>query len=270
MRTKTISGVNVPAALKEVGRVMGDDALVLRAHHSGEGADVVVTTADEVFRFGSLLRNSVPRRKSGRRPRVIALVGPTGSGKTTTVAKLGLSEDAFGWGRVGLISLDTYKIGALEQIQTYADVGGMPLELVRDPNEVPGVMSRYANCDTILIDTPGRTPRATAMERGWRDTLRAFEPDETHLVVSAGVRLHVAESARSDYSDLSLTHSLLTKLDEIPDEAGVAQVADQLGLPANWITDGQLVPDDLHEAPDRLMAAAFRGAVMDTRLELYG
>ncbi len=270
MRTKTISGVNVPAALREVGRVMGDDALVLRTHHTGAGADVVVTTSEEVFRFGSLLRNSVPRRKSGRRPRVIALVGPTGSGKTTTLAKLGLSEHAFGWGRVGLISLDTYKIGALEQIQTYADVGGMPLELVRDPSEVQGVMSRYGNCDTILIDTPGRTPRATATERSWRDTLKAFEPDETHLVVSAGVRLHVAESARSDYSDLALTHSLLTKLDEIPDEAGVAEVADQLGLPANWITDGQLVPDDLHEASDRIMAAAFRGGVTDSRLELYG
>jgi flagellar biosynthesis protein FlhF len=268
MRTRTFSGATPPAAIRQVRDTLGDDALVLRTMQSSHRTDIVVTTTDEVYRFGAGLRLPVDRGESQRRPRVIALVGPTGAGKTTTVAKLALSNNGFAWGRVGLISLDTYKIGALDQIQTYADVGGLTLELLGSPTEVPGVLSRLAQCDTILVDTPGRTPRADASEHAWRDALRAIAADETHLVLSAGVRLHVADAVRRDYADLGVTHALLTKLDEIPEEAGVAQLADRLDLPTRWITDGQCVPDDLHQAPDRIMSAAFRGHFGDFPVEL--
>jgi flagellar biosynthesis protein FlhF len=230
--------------------------LVVHTHTRPGAIEVVATTQAEIERFSSGLQSPAFLRRRGRRSRVIALVGSTGSGKTTTAAKLALSDVAFAGARVGLISLDTYKIGAFDQIQIYADLADLPLEVLSEPAEVSGALSRLATCDVILVDTPGRAPGASPSERSWRGVLAALEPDEVHFVLSAGVRDHVADGLREHYSDLGLTHVLLTKLDEVPKEFGVGQLADRMGLPARWITDGQAVPDDLDRAPDRLLAAA--------------
>lgn len=270
MRVERFSGSNIPDALQKLRASMGEEALVLRTATSGPGAEVVAVSADELERFRSLLRPDVPRRAPGRRGRVIALVGPTGSGKTTTAAKLALSEDAFAWGRVGLVSLDTYKIGAFDQIQTYADVGGLTLEVLEHRRDVIGALGRLQRCDVVIVDTPGRAPTTRATEQGWRETLKALKPDETHLVLSAGLRMHLADAVLGHYADLEPTHLLLTKLDEIPDEDGVAQLADRIGLPTRWVADGQAVPDDLHAAPERLVTAALRGYAGDRFVEAAG
>lgn len=243
-------------ALARLRAELGDDALVLHTHTRSGEVEVVATTNSEMERFGAALESPPPRRKSGRRSRVVALVGPTGSGKTTTAAKLALSDLAFGGSRVGLVSLDTYKIGAFDQIQTYADLADLPLDVLSDPKEARAALTRLSTCDVVLVDTPGRTPKATPSESGWRATLGALEPDEVHLVLSAGIRDHVADGFRQHYSDLGVTHLLLTKLDEVPDEIGVARLADRMNLPTRWLTDGQVVPDDIDTAPDRLLASA--------------
>ena len=184
---------------------------------------------------------------------ILLVTGPTGSGKTTTLAKLALGERAFGSGTVGVISLDTFRIGAVEQIQTYADLAGFPLEVLSDPAEVPGALRRLRGCDTVLVDTPGRGPRESADELAWRRVLQQLRPDEVHLVLPAGLRFEVAAGLRQFYAPLSPTHLLLTKLDEVPWEEGVAQLADGVGLPTRWVSDGQDVPTDLHEAASRLV-----------------
>jgi flagellar biosynthesis protein FlhF len=256
MRIDRFSGVDVPEALDRLRAQLGEDALLLHTRAGGEGVEVLATTEAEVERFGNALRSAPLQGRPGRRSRVIALVGPTGSGKTTTAAKLALSDGAFAGSRVGIISLDTYKIGAFDQIQTYADLGGLPLEVLSDAAEVPAAMSRLGRCDVIIVDTPGRTPLASVTESSWQETLAAVEPDEVHLVLSGAVRDEVADGVVAHYAALGLTHVLLTKLDEIPGEEGVAQLADRVRLPARWITDGQNVPDDLYLAPDRLVSAA--------------
>jgi flagellar biosynthesis protein FlhF len=248
---------------------LGDEALVVHTATKGDGVEIVATTAAELTRFGSALRSPPARTQRGRRSQVIALVGPTGGGKSTTAAKLALSDTAFGGSRVGLISLDTYKIGAYEQIQTYADLGDLPLDILTEPAEVPAALERMARCDVILVDTPGRTPRATRSDTAWREALLALEPDEVHLVMPGGLRGHVADAFLEHYAELEPTHTLLTKLDEIPGEVGVAQLADRLALPARWITDGQLVPDDLHQAPDRLVASALNAPATGWALEAF-
>ncbi len=256
MRIDRFSGSSVSEALAKLRAGLWDEALVVHTHTRPGQVEIVATTGAELHRFESALASPLPPRKPGRRARTVALVGPTGSGKTTTAAKLALSDRAHGGSRVGLISLDTYKIGAFDQIQTYADLGGLPLDVLSDPAEARGALTRLARCDVILVDTPGRTPKATASENGWRATLRALEPDEVHLVLPAGLRDHVADAFREHYVDLGLTHVLLTKLDEVPQELGVARLADRMHLPARWVTDGQKVPDDLDHAPTRLLASA--------------
>jgi len=256
MRISSFAGKNVPEALDRIRADLGEDALVLHTRTGLEGVEVAATTESEVRRFGDALRSPPIQGRAGRRSRVIALVGPTGSGKTTTAAKLALSDGAFAGSRVGIISLDTYKIGAFDQIQTYADLGGLPLEVLSDAREVPAAIARLGRCDVIIVDTPGRTPRASATESSWRATLAAIQPDEVHLVLSGAVRDQVADGVVAHFAELGLTHVLLTKLDEIPGEDGVAQLAGRIRLAARWITDGQNVPDDLHAAPDRLVSAA--------------
>jgi flagellar biosynthesis protein FlhF len=186
---------------------------------------------------------------------VIALVGPTGAGKTTTAAKIALSPHAFGSRKVGLLTLDTYRVGAIEQIRTYADVAGMPLEVVYQAREVRDALSRLARCEVIVVDTPGRGPRAANDEMEWREVLAAIAPDETHLVVPASVSFDFASHVRTTYEPTGVTHSLITKLDELPGEAYAVALADRLGLPARWVADGQEVPVDLRGAVQRILHA---------------
>lgn len=258
MRIERIQAPTVSKALDRVRAVLGDDALLLETHSVPDGFVVVATTPGEVRKFDWTLRQPGPARRVGRRSRVVALVGPTGSGKTTTVAKLALNVSAFGGLRVGLVTLDTYKIGAFDQIQTYADLAKIPLEIVSSPKEARGALSRLSGCDAILVDTPGRAPRSTPSDHSWREALAAMRPDEVHLVLSACVRDEVGDAVVAHFADVGLTHSLLTKLDEDPFESGAAPLAGRIGLPARWVTDGQGVPEDLHGAPDRLVSGALR------------
>ena len=269
MRLERFRGRDVAEALDRIRTELGEDALVLHTHTRPGAIEVVATTQEEIERFDSSLRAPVALASRGRRSRVIALVGPTGSGKTTTAVKLALSDVGFGGSRVALISLDTYKIGAFDQIQIYSDLTDLPLEVLTEPEEAAGALARLADCDVVIVDTPGRTPSATPGEGDWRRVLAALEPDEVHFVLSAGVRDHVADGLREHYASLGPTHVLLTKLDEVPGEVGVGRLADRMRLPARWITDGQVVPDDVHSAPERLVAAAL-GRASEPRPVLAG
>lgn len=256
MRLERFHAPDASRALRLVRAALGDDALVLQTFSREDGVEILATTMEAMDRFSASLRSPPVRSRRGRRGRVIALVGPTGSGKTTTLAKLALDDAAFGGSRVGLISLDTYKIGAFDQIQTYADLAGLPLDVIYEPSEVPAAMKALERCDVILVDTPGRTPQSSATESAWRETLLALQPDEVHLVLPASLREGVVDGFVRHYAPLAPTHLLLTKLDEVPSEDGVADIAARVSLPARWVTDGQAVPDDLDDAPERLVAAA--------------
>jgi flagellar biosynthesis protein FlhF len=220
--------------------------------------EVLAAAPTEIRRFHRLLAPEPPSigaSRSGRggrsQPFHIALVGPTGAGKTTTAAKLAVHAEAFGSRRVGFLALDTYRAGAIEQLQGYADAAELPLEIVYDAAEVAGARRRLASCDVIIIDTPGRGPHGT--DPAWRVILRSIQPQETHLVVPATMRIDLAAALTREFAAAGATHALLTKLDEVPNDAMVAQLAGQLALPLRWVTDGQNIPADLHTAGPLLL-----------------
>ncbi len=264
MKPHLFTGADLRAALRAAATELGEDAAVVRWRTTGTGtgrrAEVIAVRGGEVDRFRAMIDpelapdfagSSEPR--AGDAPLKVALVGHTGAGKTTTVAKLALNPLAFGGRKVGLLTIDTFRVGAVEQIQMYADVAGLPLEVVYDVHEVPRALSRLRDREVVIIDTPGRGPRASEAEFEWRSMLSAIEPDEVHLVLQSTVRFDVADFVRDSYQSTRVTHALFTKLDELPVEATIVGLASRLGLRSRWLTDGQVVPADLQMALPRML-----------------
>ena len=191
-----------------------------------------------------------PTTRPTDRPRVIALVGPTGAGKTTTLAKLANHALGFEGRRVGLVCLDTYRVGAVEQSRHYAELSRIPFEVVWERSDVARVHKRMRDREVVLVDTPGRGPRATGDLRDVQERLVEMLPDEVHLVLPAGLDRVAARRVITAHLPLGVTHLLPSKLDEHPTSVGVFELAMQFGLPMRWLTDGQEVPRDLQAAPD--------------------
>jgi flagellar biosynthesis protein FlhF len=200
-------------------------------------------------RFGWPFGNATATPRAPRRPVVIALVGPTGAGKTTTIAKLANHPHAFAGRRVGLLCLDTYRIAGVEQARQYAELSKLPFEVAWDAPGIARAMRRLKDCEIVLVDTAGRGPRAAADLVEIQARLLELAPDEVHLVLPAGLQTALARRIVSAHLPLGVTHLLPTKLDEFPDELGLFELSRQFALPARWLADGQEVPRDLQLAP---------------------
>lgn len=192
------------------------------------------------------------RRTSGNRERqrIIALVGPTGAGKTTTLAKLATHPLAFGERRVGVLCLDTWRVGAIEQARQFAELAKLPFEVAYESADQAPALQRLHDCEIVLVDTPGRGPRAVADLREAQSLVLELAPDEVHLVMPAGMQRALARNILTTHLPFGVTHLLPTKLDEYGDERTVFELARQFGLPMRWVADGQEVPRHLQPAPD--------------------
>lgn len=177
--------------------------------------------------------------------RVVALVGPTGVGKTTTIAKLAAGFRLEAKRRVGLITIDTFRIAAVQQLQAYAEIMELPMEVVDDPKHMRAALDRLGDVDLVLIDTAGRSPRSDARVAQLRSLLAAAGPDETHLVVSATSSRETIANILDGFAPVQPTAMILTKLDETVQTAGPLSALDGRDLPINYITNGQQVPDDI-------------------------
>jgi flagellar biosynthesis protein FlhF len=263
MPLETLTGASIADLLSEAQVRIGDDAVVLSVRKLGgdRTSPFELIAADPGT--AALWRNSgmgapmVPSAepaspappKAIRRDRggnsVIALVGPTGAGKTTTIAKLANHPDAFGGRSIGIVCLDTYRIGAIEQIRIFAELSHVPLEIVYEQNEIPRALSRLRKCEFLLVDTPGRGPRGQADSAATQRQLDWIQPDEIHLTLPAGLQPQRIRRAIDDHAGYGLTHMLVTKLDECPEDESIFRFAAEHRLPIRWVANGQEVPDDL-------------------------
>jgi len=262
MRLETFRARDLSSVARNAEALFGDDAIVLQTRTLRDNGDTVVeviaAAAADVDAFRDVLTPAhlpLPTARPNGRPYIIAVVGPTGAGKTTTIAKLASNVQAFATWSVGMITLDTYRVAGLEQIATYAEITGCPLDVAYDADDAMRAVESLASCDVLLVDTPGRSLKSGARGEEWWPLLRAIRPDEIHLVVPAGLRTDIARHVCHAHRELMPTHLLLSKLDDVPDDTGIAELAAQIALPTRWLTDGLDVPADLKPAPQRILAA---------------
>ncbi|MEX2176758.1 MAG: hypothetical protein WD872_20495 [Pirellulaceae bacterium] len=189
-----------------------------------------------------------PIRFSPGRTRTVALVGPTGVGKTTTIAKLAAGFQLQGQCRVGLITVDTYRIAAVEQLRTYAQILALPLEVVTTAHEMHAAAGRLADCDLILIDTAGRSPRDAQQLADLRALLAVAQPNEIHLVLSAVTAGGSLDAAAEAFVRVGASALVLTKLDEAAGVEWLPKFLERHRLPLSYTTHGQNVPDDIQAA----------------------
>src|SRR5262245_25642527 len=230
----------------------------------GEGVSRSLDDADIVMnRVAEYLEAEIsvsgPITTDSNKCRVVALVGPTGVGKTTTVAKLAANYRLREKRRVGLITVDTYRVAAVEQLRTYADIIDLPMEVVATPREMREAVARMSHLDLVLMDTAGRSPRDDVKIQELKSMLAEAEPDEVHLVLSSTAGAKSLISTAERFADVGTTTVLLTKIDEAHSLGHLVSLVRSVPLPVSYLTDGQNVPDDIQVADARRLAFMMLG-----------
>ncbi len=191
--------------------------------------------------------------------RLIALVGPTGVGKTTTIAKLAANYRLKEKRNVGLITVDTYRIAAVEQLRTYADIIDLPMQVVSTPREMREAVRRLDGLDLILMDTAGRSPRDDIKIQELKSFLTEAGADEVHLVLSSVTGARTLATTAQRFARIGTTALILTKLDEATGLGNLLPLLRAAKLPLSYVTDGQNVPDDIDTADPGRMAQMVLG-----------
>ncbi|WP_025691009.1 flagellar biosynthesis protein FlhF [Paenibacillus zanthoxyli] len=177
--------------------------------------------------------------------RLLYVAGPTGVGKTTTLAKLA-ADQLFRHGRkVGMITADTYRISAVEQLRTYASILNVPLEVVQSPGDMQRALSRLESCDLVLMDTAGRNYRNELLVAELQSLLSPAMKSETYLVLSMTSKSRDMKLITEHFSKYRLDKVILTKLDETGSYGPLFNLLNDYPLMLSYMTNGQTVPDDL-------------------------
>jgi len=209
----------------------------------------------------ALETSAPPRAGEPGAPKVIALVGPTGVGKTTTIAKLAAHFCLKEQENVGLLTLDTYRIAAVEQLRTYARIVNVPLEVVLSPSDLPEALERLRECSLVFVDTAGRSQRDSMKMNDLCTFFESRRPDQVHLVLSATAGPRLAGDVVEKFGVFEPDRVLLTKLDEMPACGGLLDIARAASRPLSYLTTGQDVPDDIEPARADRLAALIAGEV---------
>jgi flagellar biosynthesis protein FlhF len=250
-----LRGRGLPEELVEL--VLGRVRVELRGAGAAELGPALRAAAVDAVAALLPVAAPAPAARAGPtgRPRLIAVAGATGVGKTTTVAKLAAELRMARGMRVGLVAADAFRVGAFEQLRTYARIIDAPVRAADSPASARDAVAAMADCDVLLVDTPGRAPRDAARIAEVAAILAAVRPDETHLVVSGAASAGGQLEAARAFGAVSPTRVVLSKLDEAGSPGSLVAAVRASGVSASWFTTGQEVPDDIEPADARAFAA---------------
>ncbi|GAB4346979.1 MAG: flagellar biosynthesis protein FlhF [Candidatus Abyssubacteria bacterium] len=204
--------------------------------------------------------NGAIRCDTGRTRKVV-MIGPTGVGKTTTIAKLAALHSIKERRRVGLITADTYRIAAVEQLKVYADIIGVALDVVLTPKELRDAVKRHSDKDIVFIDTAGRSQRNQTRLVELKNFVEAANPDENHLLISSTTDKEEAFNVIDKFGIVEVSSFIFSKVDECRKPGLILEVLATCDKPVSYLTTGQDVPDDIEVATQSgLLSLLFRNA----------
>ena len=196
---------------------------------------------------------------------VCFIVGPTGVGKTTTLAKLAanFAQASRKGARVLLVTTDTFRVAAIPQIAAFGEILGVPVEVAYTPDELAFLVKENRHRDLILVDTPGRSHRAAAGVIELREYLAAVEDKTVHLALTASAKYEDMKQTVKAFGAMPLDGLIFTKIDETVSLGAAYSLACETGLPLSYLTTGQRVPEDIEVARSERLVDLMVGPVPD-------
>lgn len=187
-------------------------------------------------------------QETKKKPKVVFFIGPTGVGKTTTLAKIASKFQVDGMKKIAMITADTYRIAATEQLRTYANILGAPFHIIYSEDEILQMVEKLEECDYILVDTAGHSHVNEEQKREVKNLIEALPNEiekEVFLVVSAATKYQDLIKIVDAYQDISDFKIIFTKLDETTQYGNILNLKMYSGRDLSYLTNGQNVPDDI-------------------------
>ncbi|AJE02383.1 flagellar biosynthesis protein FlhF [Geobacter pickeringii] len=223
----------------------------------GGTAETIRSFLPQAFRGVIKCAGPLGLKKNG--PRIIALVGPTGVGKTTTVAKLAALYSLREGHRAALITIDNFRVGAVEQLKTYSRIMGVPIEVAATPAELEAAIELHSDKELILIDTAGRSPKDMEKIGELKGFLESKFAIEIHLCLAATTRDRELQEIVERFGVLPISRVIFTKLDESESYGCIVNAHLRTKFPLSFFTTGQRVPEDLEIATAGRLAGLVLG-----------
>ncbi len=186
--------------------------------------------------------------------KVIAVVGPTGVGKTTCIAKLAVIAKILHNLNVGLISIDTYRLGAIDQLRIFSEVSNIDMLVAYEPEEIPGLMNSLKDKDIIFVDTAGRSQNRNDQLKKTRQYLDGIKIDETFLVMSSTSSTKNLYDTAEKFKIFNYDSFIFTKLDEGIAFGNILNIVSNFNVPVTFLSNGQIIPDDIMSADSEFIA----------------
>jgi len=189
----------------------------------------------------------------------VMLFGPTGAGKTTTIAKLAAIQALWEHKNVLLLTSDTYRIAAVDQLRTYAKILGVPIEVIFEMENFTQILAEHSEAELILLDTAGRGQKNRKTFEAFETLYNVFKPDAIHLVLAANMKYKDMLDVVERMSGVPISNVIFTKLDETVSYGALFNLQKLLNLPVSFLTTGQNVPNDIEVATGERLASLLMG-----------
>jgi flagellar biosynthesis protein FlhF len=204
--------------------------------------------------ISSMIPTSNFEVRKKQRPKVISLIGPTGVGKTTCIAKLAVISKILHNLDIGLLSLDTYRLGAIDQLKIFSEVSNIDLRVAYSPADIPSIINEFKKKDLVFIDTAGRSQNNTDLLKDSRKFLINAKVDEIYLVLSTTSTTKNMLDVAEKFKVINYSGIVLTKLDEAVSFGNILNLVSNISIPIKYLTNGQVIPDDIIAADPEFIA----------------
>ncbi len=187
-------------------------------------------------------------------PKIVSIVGPTGVGKTTCIAKLAVIAKLLNELKVGLISIDTFRLGAIDQLKIFSEISNIDFQVAYEPEEMPELINKFKDKDVIFIDTAGRSQKDIKQLEKTKEYLNNIKVDETFLVLSATNTTRTLYDVVEKFKIFNYGSLIFTKIDEAAVFGNVLNVVSNFNLPVTFLSNGQVIPDDIIAADSEFIS----------------